>query len=373
MRMRTLCCFLLLLLAAGAPAGAAGLRQESEEVTVNGKTLKRINRYLDFDDDTLLRYRTTHDPADGTLHTTRWGDFFFGLDFGRHGNGSWDGWNFLQVTSLEGKRPVNVISRSLPDSVSLLALAGEQLADLTWKDGEQRSLHLQIRKFSHYPDYLFFRVRLQGSGWQSPEVSVAAYPGNSDQPPERERWAAIREESFPLAAAAREILPQSDGLALFNKYRYAEFGNLLVFDHRSVSSLLLPKTNYHVRVIMRPRDPAEFCFALSFFKEKPAAEIVERFLNEEADAASAFLRNINWQPELDPQPLDRLRRLIGQIIDELPETDPDRPQFRAASDRLGSQAATALGARDAAALAVAQSDMQALFETLVARGLQRFR
>ena len=57
-----------------------------------------------------------------------------------------------------------------------------------------------------------------------------------------------------MATGARELTLASDGLALFNKYRYEDFGNLLVVNHQSLRSLLLPQTNYRVSIILRPRN-----------------------------------------------------------------------------------------------------------------------
>ena len=365
---------LSLAMALAAPAPGANLRFEREtRKEDDGRQLESITRILDFGDATELRFKTTLVSGTNELYSRKWGDYFFGLSFGRNGNGSWDVWNFLQVHSLENKKSAAYMTQRRPDSVTLFEQSDQILAECRWSSADGRRLRLQIRKFRSWPDFLFFRVLWEGTGWESPSVTLAAYPGNSDQPPERERWAATREESFPLASGHRELTLASDGLALFNKYRYEDFGNLLVVNHQALQSLLLPQTNYHVRVILRPRNPQVCSFALSFFRRRHYHEALGRFLAEEADAARAFLDGIDWEPELEDESLNRLQKNIQALLDTLPPEDDAKmalvDEFRA----LHGQAIKGRDARDAAAYAAGQEELQALQQRLVQHGLQRFR
>ena len=113
---------LSLVLMLAAPASAANLRFEREtRKDDDGRQLESINRVFDFDDATVLRLKTTQVSGSNELYSRKWGDYFFGLDFGRNGNGGWDIWDFLQVHSLENKKPVAYIRQRLPDSVSSLS------------------------------------------------------------------------------------------------------------------------------------------------------------------------------------------------------------------------------------------------------------
>jgi hypothetical protein len=365
---------LLLALTHPALAGSgANLRFEHEKRQDDGRQLESVTRVLNFGDATELRFKTTQVSGTNDLYSRKWGDYFFGLSFGRNGNGSWDVWDFLQVHSLENKKPVAFMRQRLPDSVSLFEQSGQILAECRWSSADGRRLRLQIRKFGSWPDFLFFRVLWEGPGWESPSVTLAAYPGNSDQPPERERWAATREESFPLASGHRELTLASDGLALFNKYRYEDFGNLLVVNHQALQSLLLPQTNYHVRAVLRPRNPQVCSFALSFFRRRHYHEVLERFLAEEADAARAFLDGIDWEPELEGESLNRLQKNIQALLDSLPPEDDAKMALDDDFRALQARAIKGRDARDAAAYAAGLNDLQALRQRLIQHGLQRFR
>ncbi|HOG50061.1 MAG TPA: hypothetical protein PKY10_05690 [Lentisphaeria bacterium] len=365
---------LSLILTLATPAPAANLRFEREaRKEDDGRQLESINRVFDFDDATELRFKTTQVSGSNELYSRKWGDYFFGLSFGRNGNGGWDIWDFLQVHSQENKKPVAYMRQRLPDSVSFFEQSGQILAECRWSSEDGRRLRVQIRKFRSWPKFLFFRVLWEGAGWESPTVTLAAYPGNSDKPPERERWVATREESFPLAIGARELTLASDGLALFNKYRYEDFGNLLVVNHQSLQSLLLPQTNYHVRVILRPLNPQACSFALSFFHRQHYREVLERFLAEEADAARAFLDEIDWEPELEDESLQRLQKSLQVLLDSLPPEDNAKATFSDETRVSLAQAAKARDARDMAAYTAGLEALQVLQQRLVQHGLNRFR
>ena len=120
---------LLLALTHPALAGSgANLRFEHEKRQDDGRQLESVTRVLNFGDATELRFKTTQVSGTNDLYSRKWGDYFFGLSFGRNGNGSWDVWDFLQVHSLENKKPVAFMRQRLPDSVTLFEQSGQILA-----------------------------------------------------------------------------------------------------------------------------------------------------------------------------------------------------------------------------------------------------
>ena len=87
---------------------------------------------------------------DGKLAAGAWGDYFFGLDHGRVNNGSWCGWNFMEVQDAAGKN----LTRSAPvQSVSFIKFDGGSYAVLTWPKGSIKILQQHSMK-----DWVFVKA-----------------------------------------------------------------------------------------------------------------------------------------------------------------------------------------------------------------------
>ena len=101
--------------------------------------------------------------------------------------------------------------------------------------------------------------------------------------------------------------------------------------------------------------------------------MLERFLAEEADAARAFLDDIDWEPELEDGSLQRLQKSLQVLLDSLPPEDNAKAAFSAETRASLAQASLARDARDMAAYTAGLEKLQALRKRLVQHGLNRFR
>ena len=250
---------------------------------------------------------------DGVLVREKWGDYFCGLELGlTPKNGSWNKWDFLQVSVPSGKGPVNVLQLSRPVLFAGYSSGGADYLAADWRTADG-ALKLRFAAFPSYPDWLFLHVDFPELSVG--EIALAAYPGSALVPEGRERHLATKERDWHLNVEPAEFVPVSPFVFLYSRYADERFGNKLVFDPASVGSVRAGRTTACVTVRFRPREGAKAAdFALGFFSHRDAEDQRVRFLGEDGDSILSFLKGIDWGATPDPEDFAasvRIARSLG--------------------------------------------------------------
>lgn len=339
-----------LLLAAPAAAGEpAWMDATSGTMARDGVTYATMERKFHLPD-AKLKLVTTRSPDGGGALIPRerrkFGDYFFGLEFGRVGNGGWDIWQFLQVSARSGGQTYDAIALMEPTQAFALDTPAGAVASIAWPpppgaaapaDGTFR---LTVLKVPAHRQWLFCKAEIAG-GSDLENVTFVCSPGGTDTPPQRERIALAREGEFNLAQEAKgyEIVPHSPGLVLTNRCAQERHACLLVFENEKVKLAALPRATGGVRVILRlVPGTNSFLFALGHANEMamPSQEL-DLFLKETQDSIRTFLGGIEWNMKLDdPEAvaaslmgLFRYQEMLGQSVEPA-----DRGEAERLADRL---------------------------------------
>ena len=250
---------------------------------------------------------------DGVPVREKWGDYFCGLELGlTPKNGSWNKWDFLQVSVPSGRGPVNVLQLSRPVLFAGYSSGGADYLAADWRTADG-ALKLRFAAFPSYPDWLFLHVDFPELSVG--EIALAAYPGSALVPEGRERHLATKERDWHLNVEPAEFVPVSPFVFLYSRYADERFGNKLVFDPASVGSVRAGRTTACVTVRFRPREGAKMAdFALGFFSHQDAEDQRVRFLGEDGDSILSFLKSVNWKAAPDSADFEaslRIARSLG--------------------------------------------------------------
>lgn len=288
-----------------------------------GQQVRQVKRSYLFGDSSLI-YQYHQDPADGSLLSGKWGDFFFGLSHGSVNNGSWCTWNFLTVHARSGgHRSSDLIRQKPPVKTGMVRFSGGQLAEWVWA-GE---LSLRLLQFADMPEWLFGRLLLP-AGDTVGEIGLGAWPGGAHWDiPGRERHLVCGGQDLNLTTAFQPVPfqpGQFNALALYNRNYSERNGNFLVFSGMQTAAVTaqaggLNKVQLNFVPVPGGR---EFVFALGYFRDADPQESVARFLGEQAANIKDVLAGINWTPGLDASAFAREWE-IGQNVLRVLESSAD--------------------------------------------------
>ena len=340
---------------------AANPHVDRKEIKLkNGNT--RISYDIHFYNGKLALLYTTKDGKT-MVPKPKWGEQFFGLEFGRlpRTNGGWSIWNFFGC--FQYKNGVhNLVAKFLPEQVTMNVINGAAVADLVYpsNDGAGK-LKIRMIQYPSHQDWIFMRVTAENfSIWR---MDFYAYPYQSDNPKDRERHLRMKEKDYNITAAGFKQKPVSPYIALYNKFLQDTAGYFLIFPHQKIKELFVPKAGASVTMrMMTEKNTQQYDFALGIAINKPAADTVNRFFTENADAIEKFMMQINWTPQLSTSEFDR--EIVEAVKMEL-----DKKQLAS----LRKAYTAAIRNNDTAAAAKVLKNLQDLKLKKAKDGLQEFR
>ena len=355
--------FITLFLAAAAMVSAFAANPHVDKKvkkSANGKTV--VSYDINFYNGKMILLYTTNDGKT-VVKPSKWGDQFFGLEFGRmpRTNGGWSIWNFFGC--YEYKKGVqNLVTTFLPEQVTMNVINDAAVADITFPSVDNLGkLKLRLIQFPSHTDWIFMRVKAENfSIWR---MDFSAYPYQSNSPKDRERHLRTLEKDYNLTAAGFKQKPTSQYIALYNKFMQDNAGNFMIIPHQQIKTLDVPKTGGMVLMRMYPeKNIPQFDFALGMFEAKPATDTVNRFFMENADAIEKFMKQIEWNPQI---PVAEFQwEMIEAVKMELNKTD---------LDNLKKAYADAVKKNDTAAAANVLEKLRQLKQKKAIEGLNSFR
>jgi hypothetical protein len=346
---RIWCIVTLLAGCAVLSAAEPHIKNQEKEYALDGVQIRENDRSIQLDTARLI-YLTKSEKDKKALRTGKWGEFFFGLEFGRpvRSNGGWSIWNFIEIFYWKNQRYNNAVAQYWPENVTLTRFPDRTMLDITTRLDDDRAagaLNIRLFQFKSHPNWVFVRANFESSSFTPWRINLNAYPGNSNESKERERWAATRENQYNLSSAPAEFKPVSPGIILFSKFVHEDFGNMIVFNPDEFEKIVFPKAGASVSTHLFPKKGvSEFHFALSYFLEKPLSDVMPRFLNEDADHISTFLRGIDWNPTPDSDAFDKAADEVAATLQGMKSRGTDvgamekelafiRAEYKAAVER----------------------------------------
>lgn len=286
-------------------------RCDIKEKRDSARNLTEITRKLYFHEGVVT---LTHFTADGkTPVHQKWGDYFLGLEFGRppRSNGGWALWEFFTCYRMD-KRAINIARENMPESISLVQSGDAAIGDILIPVDNGGKLEIRLIQFPSHKKWIFMRVTAKD--FQPWRLDLSAYPGNSDNPKERERHIATRENRYCTSQSAAEFVPASPYMILFNKFVQDRYGNMIIFNPQQFQKIVSPKSPVGVMIQFFPKkDEKVFYFGLGYFADQAADDAVTRFLGEDGDAVKAFMEKIDWEPKLDMKAFEQSLKEAGAL------------------------------------------------------------
>ncbi len=309
----------------------------------------------------ILRYTTKDGKT--VVKPAKWGEQFFGLEFGRmpRTNGGWSIWNFFACFE-RNKGVHNLVSKFLPEQVTMNVINGAAVADIVFPSVEGNGkLKIRMIQFPSHTDWIFMRVTAENFPiWR---MDFGAYPYQSNSPKDRERHLRMMEKDYNLSTSGIKQKPTSQFIALYNKFMQDNAGNFMIFPYQKIKTLDVPKTRGMVLMRLYPeQNNPQFDFALGMFEAKPATDTVNRFFMENADAIEKFMMQINWNPKIPVAEFQR--EMIEAVKMELDKT---------VLDNLKKAYADAVAKNDTAAAAKVLEKLKQLKQQKAIEGLNSFR
>lgn len=304
------------------------LSQKVKEYERDGLQIEEVFREAFFING-KFQYLTKVEKGTKKLIKKKWGDTFFGLEFGRpvRSNGSWSLWSFFEIHYLKNGRYVNAVQEFLPENIGMLKLDDRIMLNivLTLEDkSTDGKLYLQLLQLKSNPGWIFVRAEFNSTKYSPWRITLNAYPGNSNNIKERERWLAISEGQYNLSSGATDIPLKSSGILLFSKFAHEEYGNMLVFNPESYHKLTVPKAVTNVSLQFFPRkNTKEYIFGLSYFSELSVADMIPRFLNEDVDHIIGLMKNIDWTPSLKTDEFQKEVEALTGLLKKIKELGHD--------------------------------------------------
>lgn len=293
----------VLVLGSAALLAKPHIKENTKEYERDGINVVETSRDVIFDNGRVI-YMTKTEKGQKKVLEQKWGDSFFGLEFGRplYSNGGWSIWNFFEVYYWKNKKYNNVIREFTAENISLAVLGDQVIADFTFlvdEEGKDGKVHLRMIQFKSHPAWIFFKVKFDSEKYHPWRINLSANPGNADNPKERERWAATKENQYNLSTGNTELKPASAGLLLFSKFVHEDFGNMVVFNPEIYEKINIPKAGAGVTMQFFPKKGLkEFEFAVSYFSKETVSGVMPKFLGEDLDHIYDFLKRIKWEPDL---------------------------------------------------------------------------
>ncbi|MBM4049116.1 MAG: hypothetical protein FJ279_28795 [Planctomycetes bacterium] len=301
---------------------------------------ERVERHLSVGN-ARFWLRQTFEPGqpDGPV-VKQYGDFFFGLEFGRRGNGQWDVWHFLQPRVLlpNEKAPVHPTRARPPMGFFPLEQGKRGLADMVWPAGEAGgAFTIRAVKLPDDPQWLYLEVSVDSPGATLDGVAISAYPCETTGPPERERWISSAVAGHLMTNQRAPINPATEwALCWHNKRAQEDWGVLSVFDPEEVAGAAAFGT-YGVALELKPKpNRATLRLAVGYFKATPYAEALAA-LGRDADGLLRRLRTLRWT--LDMANMANIERELSPLNDLLRHKSVEEKfgvRWREAANRIAA-------------------------------------
>jgi len=236
------------------------------------------------------------------------GDFLFGCEFGRRGNGGWNIWHFLSVKTKKDGRLVSLETASPLKNIYLAEKTPERgMAELYW-EGEP-TLSVRVLKLAAWPQWFFLKIE---AGTAIAQVQVSAYPGETTGPPERERWCGLDSGFYNLHQGKATVRKGDSSVALFNRYGgyQDKYGNFLVLLPEEIADGQV-KGTYGVMVELTPeKDRKELTLALGYFYDEDREQALGFFFRQTAREIQKILTTLSWKFTADGS---LFRSLVAEI------------------------------------------------------------
>lgn len=317
--------FALLSVMALAPALCAmepHIKKEEKTLERDGKKYIMTDRNIFFDNGKIW-YLTLNQEGSREIVKQQWGDYFLGLEFGRAKgtNGGWSLWGFFECYARINGSYKNIPQMFMPENVYITKINDATLAEIISPlsaDGKAGKMSMRIMQFPSHADWLFIRVKFIDNTVEPWRFTFSAYPGNSNNPKERERWIATKENNYCVSKDKVSFKPASNALVMYSKFVHENFGDLLIFEASKFQRIELPKAGAGVMSYFFPvKGEKEFKFALSYFMDKPAADELPRFLGESQDNIYSFMEKIDWEPKLDTSDFEKLFADTEKLVKDM--------------------------------------------------------
>ncbi|MHB9056992.1 MAG: hypothetical protein ACYC2P_12725 [Paludibacteraceae bacterium] len=355
-----------MFLVANLNAGEPHLKIVQKEVDRDGKKYIQTDRDL-FLDNGKIWSMTLNEKGKKETFKKKYGDYFLGLDFGRPAdtNGSWGKWDFFQFHVMIDGKYQNVLERFVPENVYVTKFNDATFAEFIWPlstDDSVGKISMRIMQFPSHKDWIFVKVKFDSNNLTPWRLSFSAYPGNSNNPKERERWLGTKENHYCLSKEKTSFIPASNGLVLYSKFVHEDCGNFLIFDSAEFSKIDVPQAGAGIDVQFFPKsEKVEFKFALGYFMNKPSSDELPRFLGETQDSIYQFMEKIEWDPKINSAEFDRLVVETEKILKDM-GSDTKKFQIELSkikADFFKAQAERNLNAANMAVTALAKLKEQA--------------
>lgn len=354
------------------------VKTDIKDIEIDGTNYVQTDRQIYFDNG-ILRYLTLNEEGRTDIIRKKWGDYFFGLDFGRpkNTNGGWSLWYFFScLVNIDGKNR-NIPQMYLPENVYIAQVNGLTMAEIISPlsaDGKAGKVSMKIMQFPSHNDWLFIRIKFIDSTISPWRLSFSAYPGNSNDPEERERWVATKENDYCISDKGVSFIPKSNALVMYSKYVNDRAGNYIVFDSSKFREIEFPKATTGVSSHFFPvGNDNEFVFAISYFLDKSTADVLPRFLGEDQDIIFRFMENIEWNPKVDGREFNTIMKATERLIKEMNEIGIDGQVYvtELTEIRTGFEKADAVS--DMSMVITATSRLKDLRNRISKEGLLKFK
>ena len=255
-----------------------------------------------------LWHRVAVDPRKGDEPVRYgYGEFFFGCEFGRQGNGGWDLWHFTSAEVADPKRgdaPFGLHRKV--EGFHVVERGPRAVVDVVWwpEGRPKRSLDdlvtMRFVKHAAEREWCFIETGLEpGSPLRLAQVSYSAYPAHTSGPPGRERWVTTAARSHNLMTGGIDLDPAKEwAISLHNKHAHERAGSLLVFDPDEVAAVRV-EGSYGVSIELVPKPGrTRLHVAVSYFLREHFREANAAFLAA-APRSLDRLRREDWEADLD--------------------------------------------------------------------------
>ena len=334
-----------------ANAAEPYIKKVEKKIDIDGKKYLKTDRKIYFPGGNFY-FVTTREEGQKKLYCKKWGNYFLGLQFGRpkNSNGSWSLWEFIKSYSKIDNQYKNVFKLYEPENIYVSQINDITVAEIISplsEDDSKGKVSLKMMKFPAYPNWVFIKLKYINASYTPWRIDLSAYPGNSNNPKERERWIGTRENKYCVAKEMKKFKPQTPGLVMFSKFVHENFGNYLVYEPAKYKLIDIPRAGAGVSVrLYTVKGQSEFKFALGYFMDKPAADVLPRFLGETQDNISKFLEKIDWEPKLESKEFDKLAADTDKLIKDTESMGIDCKKFKASLDAASKAYQAAVKAND---------------------------
>lgn len=242
----------------------------------------------------------------------------YGLTFQRplQTNGGWSLWDFLKITVRAEDEALEVIDKCLLTNADILEDQQRVLVSFDWHLEKQGGGDLQVLLawYPEQPDWVFVKVICKGAATLE-QVNLAAFPGNTTGPEERERWFATEKQPpSQFSDETHEIDSEESGMVFFNRFAQENDGCLLVLGNFPRESIKI-NGSYAVTTSVRfAEGQTEATFALGGFKQSDPKEVIRVFQMEGARNMLNYLNSIDWSPKVDRKKHQSLINNIEELI-----------------------------------------------------------